>query len=129
MTSSSVVLPAPLGPMTTRSSPCIQREVQLVQRLEAAEADRHVLDAEDRVCRRNGLSIESAIMGPLTFGSRPLSPVAVPNEFSEQARQLVQRNRRCLPEENHHEDEQTAQQDGPIVLKIEIGPRIHPACR
>ena len=47
MTSSSVVLPAPLGPMTTRSSPCSSAKFRSVQRLEAAERDGHVLDLQD----------------------------------------------------------------------------------
>ena len=47
ITSIIVVLPAPLGPMTQRSSPASIGQRQVVQRLEAVEADRDRLEIED----------------------------------------------------------------------------------
>ena len=47
MTSIIVVLPAPLGPMMQRSSPASIVERQVVQRLEAVEADGDVFEVED----------------------------------------------------------------------------------
>ena len=52
MTSIIVVLPAPFGPMMQRSSPTSIEQRQLVQRLEAVEADGDVVEIEDRAVRR-----------------------------------------------------------------------------
>ncbi|MGC3990499.1 MAG: hypothetical protein QM796_12620 [Chthoniobacteraceae bacterium] len=51
MTSIIVVLPAPFGPMMQRSSPALIDQAQLVQRLEAVEADGDVVEVEDRAVR------------------------------------------------------------------------------
>ena len=47
MTSIIVVLPAPFGPMMQRSSPGSTYERQVVERLEAVEADGQVFEVED----------------------------------------------------------------------------------
>ena len=51
MTSISVVLPAPFGPMMQRSSPASSTSVSVVERLEAVEADADVVDPEDGAVR------------------------------------------------------------------------------
>ena len=48
MTLNSVVLPAPLGPMSPFTAPGVDLEVDVLERLEPAEADRDLLDGELR---------------------------------------------------------------------------------
>ena len=43
-----VLLPAPFGPMTARISPRANREIDIVERGQPAEADRQGLGAQDR---------------------------------------------------------------------------------
>ena len=57
MTSIIVVLPAPLGPITQRSSPASIDERKIVQRLEAVEADRDAVEVEDDAVREMSSSL------------------------------------------------------------------------
>ena len=72
MTSIIVVLPAPFGPMTQRSSPASIVERKLVERLEAVEADRDVVEIQDAAmawCRRP----RRGTRAPLATGSSPIA--------------------------------------------------------
>ena len=51
MTLKTVDLPAPLGPISARISPFADLEADPAQRVEAAEADREILDTEQRPSR------------------------------------------------------------------------------
>jgi hypothetical protein len=54
MTSRSVVLPAPFGPMTTAELLVVHEEVEPVERLEAVVVDGDVFQVDDRPARRRG---------------------------------------------------------------------------
>jgi hypothetical protein len=51
MRSKKVDLPAPLGPMTVRSSPSVEVEIEVRDGFEAIEGLVHALDGEDEIGR------------------------------------------------------------------------------
>ena len=92
MTSIMVVLPAPLGPMTQRSSPTSMENDKIVEGAKAVEADRHALEVKNRLVRdidrfgldhmaryrcfrcRRGVPIVSAVIGSLRR-AKPITPL------------------------------------------------------
>ena len=72
--SMSVVLPAPLGPMTKRTSCSLQREVEAVDRVEGVEGDDEVADLQ-QAGAHHATSFVVAVAGAVRFATRGRPPL------------------------------------------------------
>ena len=99
--SSIVVLPAPFGPTTARSSPLAMAMRQAVDRLEAVEAAVHVLQVE------LGLACHRA--------TPPARAAAAAPRARRRRRKPLDQPQHALRQEDRHQDEHRAQHEEPGV--------------